>query len=470
MNQTDLVNIFVPALLSPGARQKTSAIDSTTTTLDYLALSAQALRFLPPTCSSSFQQEAIFEDKQKIIQGNLRKQFRDFINELKGENADYLAEQIAVKLQSVELTPHPFDFGSIEHFLGKYLEWMGTEAQLWVAFTKSEEEATPVHDWLSLDEDTWQQGSYSQRERFLRLLRRTDPNRARELLMNDWANCNAELRLRLVTVLWDGLAESDKAFLEGLSKDRSARVKDLATSMLVRLNKGEGAQALQTLRERLIETSEGIFKKRRCFALEYPLTLPESQRPSWVLEQFWQLGLSAIAASLALSTRELIDGAVKDEGLLLCFMVAAINDKDFPVIAYLVKLWPAAWSHLAGSGLDNYPGYTDGERIQVLEILADLRNWPSGMGTELARYVLKIWGNRPLPPLNFDALLKSPWACSITNRKEKIPSGDIELLALLCPRDSRSVIKNCIDPNDENQSQACAYLDIMTSLEDYHHE
>lgn len=461
MNQTDLINTFVPTLLSPGAKQKIAALDSSISSLDYLALSTQALRFWQPSVSTSVTPDSCLGDQGDILQGDFRKQFRDFIKDLKGENADYLAEQIAHTLQSKGLSPHPFDYEVIANFILNHLEWLGTEAQKWAAFINCHEDAAPVHDWLSLDEASWQQGSSSQRERFLRTIRGTDPDRARDLLMADWANCNAELRGRLLMVLWEGLNSSDESFLASLEKDRSSRVKDLATAMLLRLNKGEGAQAMQNLRERLKESSEGIFKKRRCFTMEYPVTLRASQRPSWIFEQFWQLGLSTIATNLQSSTTEMIEGASKDEGLLLCLMIAAINDKDFPAIRLLVKVWPAAWSNLVSAGLNDYPGYTDLERLELIESLVDLRNWPAEMEKRLAQQVLKLWGNRPLPLSYFDTLLKSSWARS---------SSNFELLALLCPADRRNSIRERMDQNDESQSQACAYLDIMKFLEDYNHE
>ena len=85
------------------------------------------------------------------------------------------------------------------------------------------------------DRTTWDEGTVTERARWLRALRRTDPLAARELLMDGFARESATTRAELLGVLGDGLSAGDQDFLLTAVGDRSRAVVEVALGLLNRL-------------------------------------------------------------------------------------------------------------------------------------------------------------------------------------------------------------------------------------------
>lgn len=81
----------------------------------------------------------------------------------------------------------------------------------------------------------WENGTLEQRKLFLGRLRETDPDRARSLLHDGFAQLDARERAGLLESVGTGTGPADEDFLETLLGDRSKEVRQLAASLLARL-------------------------------------------------------------------------------------------------------------------------------------------------------------------------------------------------------------------------------------------
>ena len=82
------------------------------------------------------------------------------------------------------------------------------------------------------DQRLWQEGLFAERVTHLTLLRRRDPDAARELLRSTWAGERAEDRLLFLDALQEGLAAGDEPFLEAALNDRAKNVRATAAELL----------------------------------------------------------------------------------------------------------------------------------------------------------------------------------------------------------------------------------------------
>ncbi|MFG2243851.1 DUF5691 domain-containing protein [Spirillospora sp. NPDC048823] len=83
--------------------------------------------------------------------------------------------------------------------------------------------------------EVWETGTRNRRVAYLTGLRRTEPGRARELLLGTWAKEPAPDRAAFLATFGDGLSADDEEFLEAALEDRGKDVRQLASDLLARL-------------------------------------------------------------------------------------------------------------------------------------------------------------------------------------------------------------------------------------------
>lgn len=81
----------------------------------------------------------------------------------------------------------------------------------------------------------WEHGTLEQRKQVLKRLRETDPDGARALLQDGFAQLDARERAALLEPIGTGISHADEDFLEALLGDRSKEVRQLAASLLARV-------------------------------------------------------------------------------------------------------------------------------------------------------------------------------------------------------------------------------------------
>ncbi|MCL2653682.1 MAG: DUF5691 domain-containing protein, partial [Propionibacteriaceae bacterium] len=128
---------------------------------------------------------------------------------------------------------HPLDWfpaASTQDLPATYLPW-----QDWVRGVSNDRPA-PVQ----IDDQTWAYAAPATRLTLLQALRETDPDQARQLIVDHASAESAEVRWSLVNVLSVNLTMADAEYLGSLAGDRSAKVKSLAAGLLGRLGVGSG--------------------------------------------------------------------------------------------------------------------------------------------------------------------------------------------------------------------------------------
>ncbi|MBN1430951.1 MAG: hypothetical protein JXB07_21460 [Anaerolineae bacterium] len=118
------------------------------------------------------------------------------------------------------------------------------------------------------DEADWETASTSARVLFLRRLRATNPDRARELIEAAWATERADERARYLETLQVNLSMADEPFLEACLDDRSKKVRDIVPVLLARLPQSAYVR-------RMIERVDNRLILKGNTRLKLEVTLPE---------------------------------------------------------------------------------------------------------------------------------------------------------------------------------------------------
>ena len=176
-------------------------------------------------------------------------------------------------------------------------DWAGIAASNRVVRDQARDQLT-VENW----EDFWP----AARKVALTELRRRDPAAARTVLEAKLGNENAEVRLRLLSLLATGLSEADIAFLEGLAaNDRAPKVKALAASLLARLGRGPAVgEDIAELAGFFSVKMKGLLHRSRVIQFENVKTPAQMHRRSALLES---ADIASLARALTLTPQELID-------------------------------------------------------------------------------------------------------------------------------------------------------------------
>jgi hypothetical protein len=98
---------------------------------------------------------------------------------------------------------------------------------------------------LAEAESIWQEGTQGQRQSILRLVRASDPTKAREWLAAVWKQEKADARSELLNTFTVGLSATDEEFLEKALDDRAAGVRAVAASLLAHLTSSAFAARMQ---------------------------------------------------------------------------------------------------------------------------------------------------------------------------------------------------------------------------------
>lgn len=123
-------------------------------------------------------------------------------------------------------------------------------------------------------EDVWQTGTPTQRKAFLQNLRQTDPEKALELLQQTWQQESAATKVELLQSIAINASSEDVAWLEGLSAEKSVKVKEAALGILKEIPSSSIVQQYWNILKQSIKliTSEGLLGIGTKTSLEIKLT------------------------------------------------------------------------------------------------------------------------------------------------------------------------------------------------------
>jgi hypothetical protein len=178
------------------------------------------------------------------------------------------------------------------------------DIELYLPWAAWAEGSTPQRGLAAPTPENWSDWTWPERLAAFTQMRGKDPAAARELLASILAAETADHRLRLVAGLAQGLGNDDIPFIEGLSADRSDKVKAQAQRMLARL----GAVSTDTdsgaeLRDFLELRHAGLLKRKPQVVLRELKTPAQWNRASQLLSQ---LSLGVIAGAFGLSEQDIV--------------------------------------------------------------------------------------------------------------------------------------------------------------------
>src|SRR5215469_6313555 len=372
VNRTMLHAKVLPSLLAGTSRHALPELvrpanPNSDGVLEVLSLMGQALRFERPTTPDSFIVEPEIKDERKILAGSLR---RPLVRLLTAKNVtEHPGHALARTLERLRLRPHPFDLPLIDAFVRSNAERLGPTAQHWADRQKPEAETQSYFDPELLDESNWAQATLSRRVTYLEQRRRDGADAARTLLESTWGQESAEARFRLLQTLQTALSTTDQPFLSVLEKDRAPRVRALAARFLARLGAAGESPALHACLERIKQSKSGLIRKRPALQLELPANVKDQAASRWILQTFTDVSFRELASAFKLTEEELIEGAAKDEPLLLALAFIATSERRLDLLELVVANLPNAWERMVESGLDTLGTMTESERHRWEEII-----------------------------------------------------------------------------------------------------
>jgi hypothetical protein len=435
----------LPALLSGTARQPLRGESGGP--LAALSLAGQALRFERPQPPASFAVEAAVRDERAMVPEGLR---RPLIRLLTGKRAsEDVALAVAWAMGRRKLRLHPFDLPKLDGFVAAHAEHLGATAQHWAASSRAADDAPAAarsyFDADELDEANWDAAPLFRRVLFLEERRRKDVAAARTMLEAVWGQQNPDARVRLLGVLQIGLGLEDRAFLEGLQKDRAPRVRALALKLLARLPDHAGGNppgshpALAACLERIQRSTTGLLRKRAVLKLQPPANVQERAVKAWAGEAFADVSCDELARALDMSETAMIEAAEKDENLLVTFALMATRDRRLDLLEVVVEHLPDAWEQMSQCPNSAPEGMTAEERLRWAEVL--IRGYK---GNPPLSFPAWLWLHRamegPAPEILFEPILRNGgWWAKLAEAKPH--AGWMDGMAGLCPASQREGLR-----------------------------
>jgi len=287
-------------------------------------------------------------------------------------------------------------------------------------------------DWLARMNPDWrwalgessdplqdfEHGSGDVRVGALHRLRALDPEAARERLVAEFAQNDAESRAALLEALATGLSASDEPFLERTLDDRAKGVRLVAAVLLSQLPASAFAQRARARAQGLLELERGLLRKTLKVNLPDKPDKAEERdgvdgkgaiaglynagpRQLQLAQRLAQVPVSALAAQLSMPVAELVERAIGNEFALpllagLCQSAARTPDPDAvralatlaykPETGFLYQQWV----------LPLLPRMSDFEAFVLARLRADRPDrdllerlpapWPAAIGDEVLKW------------------------------------------------------------------------------------
>lgn len=471
MSARALKSHILPALLAGGRNgmplDRASGADS----LQALSLTGQALRFDRPAGPAQFDVDETVADARATIPDVLRRPLVRLLNaKRQSVAADAFATVVARTLNDRRLRVHPFDLPKLDAFVKTHAEMLGAEAMAFADRTVEAGQKRGYFEPDALDDATWALATPALRQAYIQRRRREDPAAGRALVEAVWASDGADIRVRLLTALREGLGPGDAAFLKGLEKDRAPRVRELAQQLLARLPGHAGDNpALKAVLERVKTGQTGFLKKRPVLSLELPATIKLAVSPGWVFEAFNAIGLAEFAAAVKTPVADLPAAAEKDDNLLLALVVMATGDRNFKVLDQIVGSYlPDAWDLMIRTGVEGLDGMDTDQRRAWADIMVRPLTW---VDTVPMLGMVKLYEYLETPvsdALMRDLMKARPWLTAL-KEADKLMSDLVDLMAVLCPASQRAAFRAQVASLDPGKTtQALQFLEILDALEAAH--
>ncbi|HML20880.1 MAG TPA: DUF5691 domain-containing protein [Aggregatilinea sp.] len=185
-----------------------------------------------------------------MLDGHYREVLPEWLRELARQKKHIPEEALPLALEAGHKSEPLRDL--LRPVIGQRGHWLAAEA------------TTRQWDWLEPRhaERTWERGSPEARLALLKLLRKCDPARARDLLAGSWQSQNAFERVSFLQTFEDGLSMEDEPFLEAALDDRADRIRAAAIRPLAALPESRFNQRMRARALPLLVRSRSGLRRR----------------------------------------------------------------------------------------------------------------------------------------------------------------------------------------------------------------
>ncbi|CAN2536382.1 hypothetical+protein [Methylocapsa aurea] len=432
--------------------------------LKALALLAMALRFAPPPTPETYFAASARDPARRLMTDEQRTlMLRLFVS---GKPAlspqDDLVFATALAMERARVAPHPFDFHRLEPFLRAHAERFGADALAFIERDKAIEERRGYFDAEFIIDDNWTDATPARRVDFLERRRLSDAPRARELAAAVWSGESADMRFRLLKALRVGLCVEDRAFLEGLAKDRAPKVRDLATRLLGKLAGADPmlAEAMKRIRV----GSRGLLRKRLALTMELPATVGKNNWRQWVRETFAEIEIADFAAAVGATEEEAIEAAKGDAPLLGAMLLMTLRARRFDLFRKVAPLgadplWLLIEDFFADS-LDLPPEDRQAFAAGISQAEAPDARGGGVLALAMSR-LLRIL-EAPLAAPSFDHVLQMAMKADA----QTVEAALLPRLVALAPAEFYPRLRSRLEANaSDAATQSLLALDLLDSLE-----
>lgn len=346
------------------------------------------------------------------------------------KQTDQLASAAVNALHRAGLRPHPFDFYRLEEFIVRFAGELGATAQSWANRLQPGQVSAPGDDDDSATEETFGNASRAGKLHFLRTLRASQPDRARDVVALHFSKEPATHRSDFLDVLAVKLGEADLAILIAATSDKAQSVRAKADALLQKI---PGTPAYK---ERLARLPDYIKVKTALVSRKKTLSLTGLSEPIAVkLSQLCAgLRLADIAATLGLGVEDLVAAASEVADLADVILSAVIAERKFDFIHFFESMLEEGGWQCANVLHEALPHASAPDRDVLIHRLVVPRRWKKmPEAFSLQRFYAGLAGSLPVAPAT-DLLNAKVYKEMLAKDPSPALTAQIEALAPLIPR------------------------------------
>ena len=186
----------------------------------------------PPTLGTA---EPLPADPRPLISEAGRQMLLRICTGKSSHATDQLASAAVHALRRSGAQLHPFDFSRLEDFVSVRQRAGSASSSVGTRGAAGPQGSGSRHAGPIASEEDFVAAGHAARLAYLRMLRTSEPDRARALVERVFAEQPAGARADLLDVLLNGLGPADLSFIEAAHADRAQSVRDKAAALIERI-------------------------------------------------------------------------------------------------------------------------------------------------------------------------------------------------------------------------------------------
>jgi Family of unknown function (DUF5691) len=348
----------VQLLLGLSKASLPSVDDPQTQVLSHLAFLAIRERFARDEGSSINSLDTpSFDCSKPFLNAQSRQLFARIFSDKTVSSEHPVARATFLMFREYGVAFHPFDFSRFESLVFKHRELIGLNALRWCAMAGDTKNSEPISYYEGeVNDQTLGLATKAQKLSFVRSLRLKDSQRALKLIEQLFLQEPANIRAELLALLSMRLNKDDLPFLENLSTDRAASVRDLATQLLSQIAGTDAyLKRLLRIKESITIETQGLVKRTKVLKLS-PLIKGKRNE---IFDQLNQLLNGLRVEDIAALFNESVDS----------LLAIAANSKDVGDLPFFFIIRAVQDGHF--QSVQKYPDLIDASDVQQMKLLID---------------------------------------------------------------------------------------------------